>query len=69
MAAKKVTLEDSFERLDEILESLKSGDLTLEESFKKYEEGMRIVKKCQDMVDKAEKKLIVIENGSEKDEE
>ncbi len=61
MAAKKMTIEQSFEQLDSIIGQLQSGELTLEESFKKYEEGMKLVKNCNDIVDKVEKKLIVIE--------
>lgn len=34
MAAKKMTLEQSFESLDSIIGQLQSGELSLEESFK-----------------------------------
>lgn len=61
MAAKKITLEQSFESLDGIIEQLQSGELTLEESFKKYEEGMKLIKNCNEAIDKVEKKLIVID--------
>lgn len=61
MAAKKITLEQSFESLDGIIEQLQSGGLTLEESFKKYEEGMKLIKNCNEAIDKVEKKLIVID--------
>ncbi|MFG6328490.1 MAG: exodeoxyribonuclease VII small subunit [Lachnospiraceae bacterium] len=61
MAAKKMTLEQSFENLDNIIEKLQCGELTLEESFKMYEEGMKLVKNCNDALDKVEKKLITID--------
>ena len=60
MAAKKMTLEQSFECLDDIIGQLQSNTLTLEESFKKYEEGMKLIKNCTDAIDKVEKKLIII---------
>lgn len=63
--AKKLTLEESFEALDEIINALQAGELTLEESFKKYEEGMKIIKNCNDSIDKVEKKLQVINGGEE----
>lgn len=63
--AKKITLEESFDRLDEIIEQLQSGELTLEESFQKYEEGMKTIKNCNDAIDKVEKKLMVINEGEE----
>lgn len=61
MAAKKVTLEESFERLEAIIDELQRGDMTLEESFRKYEEGMKLVKGCNASIDKVEKKLVVLE--------
>lgn len=62
---KKLTLEESFEQLDDIIGQLQSGDMTLEASFKKYEEGMKLIKNCNDAIDKVEKKLIVLEDGEE----
>lgn len=62
--AKKITVEESFEALDDIISALQSGELTLEESFKKYEEGMKMIKGCSEAIDKVEKKLEII-NGEE----
>ena len=63
--AKKVSLEESFEQLETIIEHMKTGDMTLEDSFKKYEEGMKLIKNCSNSIDRVEKKLIVLENGEE----
>lgn len=63
--AKKVSIEDSFEQLDEIIDELQQGELTLEDSFKKYEEGMKLIKRCTETIDKVEKKLEVIEAQDE----
>lgn len=60
--AKKLTLEESFDALDGIIDQMQSGELTLEESFQKYEEGMKLIKNCNDAIDKVEKKLAII-NG------
>lgn len=65
MAAKKMSLEECFEGLDDIIVDLQSGELSLEDSFKKYEEGMKLIKKCTETIDKVEKKLIVVENEHE----
>lgn len=65
MAAKKMSLEECFEGLDDIIVDLQSGELSLEDSFKKYEEGMKFIKKCTETIDKVEKKLIVVENEQE----
>lgn len=63
--AKKVSLEESFEQLETIIEQMKTGDMTLEDSFKKYEEGMKLIKNCSNSIDRVEKKLIMLENGEE----
>ena len=65
MAAKKMSLEECFEGLDDIIVDLQSGELSLEDSFKKYGEGMKLIKKCTETIDKVEKKLIVVENEQE----
>lgn len=62
---KKISLEESFERLDDIIGQLQEGEMSLEDSFKKYEEGMKLIKNCNDAIDKVEKKLIVLEQGEE----
>lgn len=64
MAAKKLTLEQSFERLDDIIQELQAGELTLEQSFQKYEEGMKMIKNCTDAIDKVEKKLEIVQEAA-----
>ena len=54
------TLEENFERLEEILAEMDGGKLSLEESFARYEEGMRLLKKCNDAIDLVEKKVQVL---------
>lgn len=64
MAAKKASLEENFAQVEEIIASLQGGELSLEDSFKRYTEGMKLIKNCNDAIDKVEKKLIVA--GEEK---
>lgn len=58
MAAKKSSLEENFAQVEEIIASLQGGELSLEDSFKRYTEGMKLIKNCNDAIDKVEKKLI-----------
>lgn len=60
MAGKAKSLEESFEALDEILEQLEDENVSLEASFKLYQKGMKLVKDCNQSIDKVEKELIVI---------
>lgn len=60
MSEEKKTLEDAFEELEEILEKLEEEDISLEDSFNLYQEGMKLLKYCNDSIDKVEKQLIVL---------
>ena len=49
-----MTFEQTFERLDDVVKKLESGDLPLEESLALYEEGMKLAAQCNDWLDQAE---------------
>ncbi|MCR5824716.1 MAG: exodeoxyribonuclease VII small subunit [Lachnospiraceae bacterium] len=65
MAEKKQTndlnLEENMKALDEVIRVLEKGDLSLEQSFEKYKEGMDLLLKCNNSVDKVEKELQILE--------
>lgn len=66
MAAKKEkTIEETFEELEGIIRRLESGESSLEESFQYYEAGLKLVKSCNDKIDKVEKKMAVLEEKGE----
>lgn len=62
--AKSATIEESFEKLDKIVSQLEDGSLYMNEAFKLYKEGVQLVNNCNNMLDKVEKQLVVL-NGSE----
>ncbi len=57
-----MTLEDNMKALDEVICMLEKGDLTLEQAFEKYREGMELLLKCNNSVDKVEKELQILES-------
>ena len=61
----EMTIEQTFEALEEIMEKLEAGETTLEESFKYYEAGMKLVKSCNDQIDKVEKKIMILTEGEQ----
>ncbi|MFU0828849.1 MAG: Exodeoxyribonuclease 7 small subunit [Lachnoclostridium sp.] len=65
---KEKSLEDSFQELNEIIAKLEQEDITLEESFKLYQEGMKLLKYCNDSIDRVEKKIIILGEQNEPDE-
>lgn len=54
---KENTFEESLNRLQEISNSLESGDISLEESIKLYEEGISLAKICYTTLKEAELKV------------
>lgn len=58
--AKAKSLEASMEELEGVLGELEKEELSLEDSFRLYNEGMKLLKTCNDAIDKVEKKLVVL---------
>ena len=52
--------EKSMQDLENIVTELEKGELNLEESVKKFEQGINISKKCNDILEKAEKKITIL---------
>lgn len=71
MAEKKqkaMSIEETFTKLDETVARLESQDISLEDSLKLYEQGMQYVRVCNEAIDLAEKKVLVIRENGELDE-
>ncbi len=52
------TLQEMLKTLDEQIRALESEDISLEDSFLVYEQGMKLVKECNDKIDRVEKKVL-----------
>ena len=52
------TLEAAFGKLDQMLETLESSDVSLEDSFRLYKEGMELLNECSQKIDRVEKKML-----------
>lgn len=61
------TFEEMMEGLEKISSELENGDLTLNEAMTKFEEGMKLSKKCSEILDSAEKKIKILINDTEED--
>ena len=62
-----MTIEETFAALDALIDQLESGKGSLEDAFKNYEEGMKLVKSCNEKIDKIEKQILVL-NGEPMEE-
>ncbi len=65
---RNLSLEEAFAQLDEYISELEKPDNSLEASFRAYEKGMKLVKYCNDAIDKVEKKVLVLGQDGELDE-
>jgi len=55
-----MNFEENMENLEKIVQELEKGELNLDESIKKFEEGMQISKKCNEILEEAEKKITIL---------
>ena len=67
--AKTNNFEENMENLETIVQDLEKGDLNLEDSIKKFEEGIALSKKCNDILEEAEKKITMLIKKEDKIEE
>ncbi|MSQ09094.1 MAG: exodeoxyribonuclease VII small subunit [Dehalococcoidia bacterium] len=51
------TFEQAFTRLEESVRRLEAGQLTLDDATKIYEEGMRLAKRCSELLARAELRI------------
>jgi len=52
-----INFEQSFKRLEEILERMNSGNVSLDESLKLYEEADKLIGSCSIQLNQAEAKI------------
>lgn len=59
------TFEKNLQTLTEVIQKMEQQDVGLEESLKLYEQGVQLTRKCQKIIDDAEKKIEqLMENNS-----
>ena len=66
----ELNFEEAMKRLEEIAQELEKGDLDLDQAVKKFEEGMALSKKCNEILQEAEKRITILiqEDGELKEE-
>ncbi len=64
-ASKKPTFESQLEALEEIVNHLEKGDLPLNDSLSQFEKGIKLTKDCQQMLNKAEQKVLILSEDDE----
>ena len=68
MASEKKTkngFEEKMLRLEEIVRQLEMGDAPLEEAIGLFEEGTKLAQSCDELLNKAEKKVVALSKGED----
>ena len=72
MDKEEIKFEDAMKELEAIVGQLEKGELNLDESIEKFEQGVELSKKCNKILDEAEKKITILlkdEDGEYKEED
>lgn len=56
----EVTFEQALAGLESVIRDLEDGRLGLTESLGRYEDGVRLLKHCQEALDQAERKILIL---------
>jgi len=51
------SLEEDLQKVEEIIEKMRNGQLNLEEMIKLYEEGIALLTRCKQSLEQAELKI------------
>ena len=62
---KKLTLEETMARLEEIVLQMENDKLPLDESLKLYEEGIGLVSLCSSELEAAKRKIQILQSGKD----
>jgi exodeoxyribonuclease VII small subunit len=63
---KEPTFEEALDKLQEIVSSLETGQLSLDESLAKFEEGIRLSRFCNEKLTETQKKVQKLVEKDEK---
>mgnify|MGYP001180887090 CR=1 FL=1 len=61
----EMKLEELFDKLDTVAKTLQGGEVSLEESFQLYYDGMKMLKACNDKIDRVERKMKILDEEGE----
>ena len=59
----KMSLEEAFEALDDLIRVMDDENISLEVSFGSYKKGLELIRYCNDSIGKIEGQLEVLESG------
>ena len=63
MADEKMSLEEAFTELDELIKTMDDEKISLEDSFKNYKKGLELIRICNESIGRIEGELEILETG------
>tara|TARA_Y100001970_G_scaffold278890_1_gene385275 strand:- start:142 stop:360 length:219 start_codon:yes stop_codon:yes gene_type:complete len=63
MTKSKISLQDTFLRLEKILEKLESSNFDIDEMLELYEEGVLLSRQCKKELEEAKQKIEIINSN------
>ena len=58
--------EHSIKELEQVLNTMEQGNISLSESLAHYEKGVKLIRQCQEALEKAEQTLHVLNQSKDK---
>lgn len=65
---KKVSLEEHFEHIEEIIGAMETADVTLDESFALYKNGLEEIRSANAILESMEKAMLKLNENDELEE-
>ncbi len=59
----ELSFEEAYTQLEYVIGKLESGELSLDESVTLYEQGQQLSAHCQDLLDKAELRVRLVDDA------
>lgn len=64
MESNTKTIEENFSEIEVVIKEMQSENVTLDKAFELYNKGLQLVQDCNNQIDKIEKKIKILEEGS-----
>ncbi len=61
----EIKFDQALARLEKIVEEMEGEEMPLEASLKKYEEGVKLARLCLEKLEKAEKRIEILQRSAD----
>lgn len=65
MEDQELTFEEALAKLESIVRDIEEGKIGLEESIDRYEDGVKLLRRCRDILSRAELKIQTLQETAD----